>query len=233
MKITPIEIRQKEFEKAFRGYEKDEVDAFLVSLSQEWEKILDENKEIRRRLEATEKEVSKLREVENSLFKALKTAEDTGTNVIEQANKSAELHLREAQIKAEAIMSDTKHKAKAILEDAEQKSREVFDQLQDEIKQVEREYNYIENQRDNLLADVKSLVNDVMEKISRHTSKSNTQEVYQKFKELRNIGAEKKNQTFREEPVEPINQKNAEEIKPQSSETNNEKPGEGSFFDKL
>jgi len=36
MNITPIEIRKKEFEKAFRGYEKEEVDAFLQALSQEW-----------------------------------------------------------------------------------------------------------------------------------------------------------------------------------------------------
>ena len=45
MKITPIEIRQKVFEKKLRGYDKDEVQAFLQSLSNEWERVLDENKE--------------------------------------------------------------------------------------------------------------------------------------------------------------------------------------------
>ena len=44
MKITPLEIRQKTFEKVFRGYEKDEVNAYLQSLSMEWERMLDENK---------------------------------------------------------------------------------------------------------------------------------------------------------------------------------------------
>ena len=39
MKITPIEIRQKTFEKVFRGYDKEEVQAFLQSLSQEWERL--------------------------------------------------------------------------------------------------------------------------------------------------------------------------------------------------
>ncbi|HEY0743715.1 MAG TPA: DivIVA domain-containing protein, partial [Chryseosolibacter sp.] len=74
MKITPLEIRQKTFEKNFRGYEKDEVHAFLLTLSQEWERLMDENKELRIKLETTEREVSKLREVESSLFKTLKTA---------------------------------------------------------------------------------------------------------------------------------------------------------------
>ena len=60
MRITPLDIRQKTFEKNFRGYEKDEVNAFLLSLSQEWERIVDENKELRIKLESTEREVTKL-----------------------------------------------------------------------------------------------------------------------------------------------------------------------------
>ena len=91
MKITPLEIRQKTFERTLRGYDKDEVNAFLLSLSQEWERMNDETKEARLKLEASEREVSKLREVETSLFKTLKTAEDTGANVVDQAKKSAVL----------------------------------------------------------------------------------------------------------------------------------------------
>jgi len=50
MKITPLEIRQKEFEKKLRGYDKEEVNAFLESLSKEWERVLDENKEYKIKL---------------------------------------------------------------------------------------------------------------------------------------------------------------------------------------
>ena len=56
MKITPLEIRQKSFERNFRGYDKEEVDAFLASLSQEWERISEEHKESRYKLELAEKE---------------------------------------------------------------------------------------------------------------------------------------------------------------------------------
>ena len=68
MKITPLEIRQKSFEKVFRGYDKDEVAAFLQTLSQEWERIMDEQKELRYKLEATREEIQKLREVEKFSF---------------------------------------------------------------------------------------------------------------------------------------------------------------------
>src|SRR5690606_6558278 len=111
MRITPLEIRQKTFERNLRGYEREEVHAFLLTLSQEWERIVDENKELRFKYESTEKEIQKLREVESSLYKALKTAEDTGANVIEQARKAASLHLQESQLKAEQMIYESKEKA--------------------------------------------------------------------------------------------------------------------------
>ena len=90
MRITPLEIRQKSFERQLRGYDKDEVTAFLMTLSQEWERLQDEVKEYKIKLESSEREVGKLREVESSLYKTLKTAEDTGASVIDQAKKAAE-----------------------------------------------------------------------------------------------------------------------------------------------
>src|SRR5258708_13719034 len=126
MKITPLEIRQKTFERTLRGYDKDEVNAFLLSLSQEWERMNDETKELKLKLEASEREVAKLREVETSLFKTLKTAEDTGANVVDQARKAAELHLREAQISAEALVNKAKVKAKNAIEEAEVMSKQLL-----------------------------------------------------------------------------------------------------------
>ena len=55
MNITPLEIRQKVFEKKLRGYDRDEVAAFLNSLSIEWEKLNDQAKELQYKLTASEK----------------------------------------------------------------------------------------------------------------------------------------------------------------------------------
>jgi cell division initiation protein len=167
MRITPLEIRQKNFEKKLRGYDKDEVSAFLLSLSNEWERVIDENKEYKIKLEQTEKEVQKLREVENSLFKTLKTAEDTGANLIDQANKAAELHLKESHMNAEAILNEAKGKAKSIIEDAELKAKELIVEMQEAIKDLEENYRTIENQRDNMVMELKNIANDVLERIQR------------------------------------------------------------------
>ena len=104
-KITPLEIRQKTFEQKFRGYDKEEVDAFLQALGYEWERMYSEFRETKNKLEVAEKDVQKLREVESSLYKALKTAEDTSANMVDQANKTATLHLKEAQMDAEMLVN--------------------------------------------------------------------------------------------------------------------------------
>ncbi len=167
MKITPLEIRQKAFEKVLRGYDKDEVNAFLQTLSQEWERILDETKEARIKLEGAEREVSKLREVESSLFKTLKTAEDTGANVIEQANKTAELILRENQLNADALMSEAKTKARNTIEEAEMISRQLLDEMEERLKSMGQHYKTLELHRDNLLSDLKRLAGETMDRVER------------------------------------------------------------------
>lgn len=168
MNITPLEIRQKEFEKGFRGYDKEDVKAFMNSLSLEWERLNEQCKELKYKLEASEKEVQKLREVENSLFKTLKTAEDTGANMIEQATKTAELHMRETEMKADALMSEAKHRAKNIIEDAESKAREIIDDMEDEIRQLEQVFRSLDANKTALMSDLKVLAEDIMTKIGRH-----------------------------------------------------------------
>lgn len=167
MRITPIEIRQKTFEKNFRGYEKDEVNAFLLTLSQEWERISDENKELRIRLEATEREVTKLREVESSLYKTLKTAEDTGAHVIEQARVTAELHMKETQLKAEALMTEAKTKAKDTIEESDMRAKEIVEQMEDRLKVLVENYKKLETAREDLLADLKRFANDMLDRVER------------------------------------------------------------------
>jgi cell division initiation protein len=167
MKITPLEIRQKTFERTLRGYDKDEVNAFLLNLSQEWERMQDEVKDMKSKFEHAEREVVKLREVENTLYRTLKTAEDTGANVIDQANKSAELLLRESQIKSESMVNEAKTKARNIIEEAEQTTRGLVEELEDKLRGLADQYKTMELHRDNLLADLKRFASETMDRVER------------------------------------------------------------------
>lgn len=167
MKITPLEIRQKTFEKKLRGYDKDEVVAFLISLSQEWEYVQDQLKELKIKFQNAENEIKQLREVENSLFKTLKTAEDTGANMIDQATKTAELHLRETQMNADALLNEAKSKARAAIEEADVRARQILDKMEGEFQTLTIEYKGLENLRDIIISELRNLSNDTLQKVEK------------------------------------------------------------------
>lgn len=210
MKITPLEIRQKEFEKKLRGYDKDEVQAFLLSLSNEWERVLDEQKELKMKLAHAEKEVQKLRDVESSLFKTLKTAEDTGASLVDQANRAAELHLRETQMKAESMMNESKQKARAIIEKAEQEAKEIINEVQEGVKELDLNYKTIENHRDNLIKDLMNLANDIVERVQRTDKQKSNFKLQDQIKRVRDFARESERRINEEhlevetKPLEPI-----------------------------
>jgi cell division initiation protein len=172
MKITPLEIRQKTFEKVFRGYDKDEVSAFLTSLSQEWERLLDEYKEQNIRIQNLEKEVNKLREVESSLFKTLKTAEDTGANLIEQAKKETELKIKESSIKSDEILSDARERAKKLMYNAETKTRQILEEMLDRVKALENQYNQLYDIREKLIGQIRKYSEEVADQVNKFEKKS-------------------------------------------------------------
>ncbi|MEO0640358.1 MAG: DivIVA domain-containing protein, partial [Bacteroidota bacterium] len=81
--ITPIEIRQQSFKRALRGYDKDEVDAFLLALSQEWEHQLEAYRSLKEELEKTQSKYNTLKEVEDILHKTLMQAEQSSRDALE------------------------------------------------------------------------------------------------------------------------------------------------------
>ena len=165
MKITPLDIRQKTFEKHFRGYDKDEVTSFLTLMSQEWEKMNEEKKMLQMKFEQSEKEASKLREVEESLFKTLKTAEDTGASIIEQANKTAELILKEAQMNAESLNSESRNKARNMVDQAESQAKNIMEDLKEDINVLVDNYEKLLSQRESLLKSLKKTAAETLENV--------------------------------------------------------------------
>ncbi|GGG32120.1 DivIVA domain-containing protein [Hymenobacter glacieicola] len=167
MKITALDIRQKTFEKAFRGLDKDEVQAFLLTLSQQWERMGDENRELRLKLDHATQEVQKMREVETSLYRTLKTAEDTGNSITEQAQRDAQLRIREAQLQAEQLLADARQKSRAVVEDAYQQAERTVAEMQKEVSGLGQECQRLESLLDGLTRDLHTLASDALDKVEK------------------------------------------------------------------
>ena len=167
MKLTALDIRQKTFEKSFRGIDKDEVQAFLTTISQQWERLGDENRELRLKLEHAQHDVQKMREVESSLYRTLKTAEDTGNNITEQAQREADLRLREAQFQAEQLLTEARDRARSIVDSAYQQSEKTLAEMQREVSGLGQECQRLEQQLDTLVRDLHHLASDALEKVDK------------------------------------------------------------------
>jgi cell division initiation protein len=203
MKITPLEIRQKSFEKIFRGYDKDEVNAFLQILSEEWEKMQSEKRELSIKLEGAEREISKLREVETSLYKTLKTAEDTGASMIEQANKAAILKLRETELTTDNLLRDARNKANTIVDSAEKRARDIITKMLTEIQSLETNFNAALSLKENLIADLTNLSSSTLERAQKFKKQKDKLDIEKYIKEARefaeNYDPKKIGQTAKEE----------------------------------
>jgi len=65
--ITPLEIQNKEFKKAMRGYKEDEVDVFLDQVMIDYEKLYKENMELKEKLELAHHQMDKYKDIEETL----------------------------------------------------------------------------------------------------------------------------------------------------------------------
>jgi len=102
--ITAMEIRNQQFKKAFRGYEKNEVKSFIMQLAQDYENLYSENSQLREQIQRIEFELEKYRKMEetmnNSLILAQQTAEDLKSN----ARKEADLILEQSKNRIAEIL---------------------------------------------------------------------------------------------------------------------------------
>jgi cell division initiation protein len=111
MKLSPLLIKRQEFEKSMRGYNVDEVKAFLDKISSEMEDLINENESLDQEVESLNKKVAELQKIEKSLEDTLVKANETSVQELESAKKQSSLIIKEAEIKASQIVQNAEDTA--------------------------------------------------------------------------------------------------------------------------
>lgn len=109
--ITPLEVQNKDFGKTLNGYNKHEVDEFMVEVSQKLELSLIEEENSKKRLKDLEGQLEKFLSIETSLKGALIIAEETSRGVKKNADEKAKLVIMDAEINAKKIIDDANNEA--------------------------------------------------------------------------------------------------------------------------
>jgi cell division initiation protein len=167
MRITPIEIRQHTFDKSFRGYDTESVEAFLLSLSQEWERVGEEVRQSKQKIETAEREIAKMKEVETGLFKTIKVAEEAKEQMNSKAFIEAENIKTKAREEAEEILNEARKKANMMVSDAENKAKFLIEEANNELKNYERDFKSMERYKEFLVVELKRFANETLEKVSK------------------------------------------------------------------
>ncbi|HYA26930.1 MAG TPA: DivIVA domain-containing protein [Thermodesulfovibrionales bacterium] len=117
MRITPLDIQQKQFPMKFRGFDVEEVYAFLEVVREEMEDLLRENASLKEQVHRAENQIKDYKDMETTLRETLMTAQQMVEEYKTNARKEAELLIREAEIKADSVMKEAQEKVVKIHED--------------------------------------------------------------------------------------------------------------------
>ncbi len=107
MKLTPLDIRHKEFKRGMRGYVDEEVDEFLDQIADEFERLFKENIDLGERIENLEEQVGRFRRIEETLQKTLISAQQSAEELKQNATKEGQLILRDAELKARQMVNES------------------------------------------------------------------------------------------------------------------------------
>lgn len=103
--LTPLEIQKQTFSRAIKGYNPDEVRAYLHLVAEEIERLVRENDRYAREVavlrEDLEDHSNRERILKDTLLSAQKVAEDLTTN----ARKEAELIVKDAELLSERLIA--------------------------------------------------------------------------------------------------------------------------------
>lgn len=117
MRITPLDIQQKQFPMKFRGFDVEEVYAFLEVIREEMEDLLRENATLKETVQRLEDQIKEYRDMETTLRETLLTAQQMVEDYKTNARKEAELVVKEAELKADTVLKEAQEKVIKIHED--------------------------------------------------------------------------------------------------------------------
>jgi cell division initiation protein len=117
MRITPLDIQQKQFPMKFRGFDIEEVYAFLEVVREEMQDLLRENANLKENVQRLESQIKEYRDMETTLRETLLTAQQMVEDYKTNARKEAELIVKESELRADALIKDAQEKVIKIHED--------------------------------------------------------------------------------------------------------------------
>jgi cell division initiation protein len=104
MAVTPLDVRQAKFNTSMRGYDRQEVSAFLAEAAEGYDQALRENERLRQEVARLEGSLSQFKDLEGSLKNTLVSAQKLADDLRENAQQESGRIIRDAEARADVIV---------------------------------------------------------------------------------------------------------------------------------
>jgi len=152
MNVTPLDLRQHQFRTTMRGFDRDEVTAFLAEAADDYADAIREAERLRQEVARLEGLVNEHREHERNLRNTLMTAQRLADEISDNAHQQAA-----------TIVKDAESRASLILEKAQAR----YEDVQREIDGLRLKRREVENSVESVIASLKNTIEFVREQDAR------------------------------------------------------------------
>lgn len=206
MKITAMEITNKEFKRTIRGYSPDEVDEFLDRIAEDYENLYKENSTLKEKISGIEDKIEHYNKMESTIQNTLLLAQNAAEQARENAKKESDLIVKNANDAAQRIIDKAHSDVIQITDEFERIKQEFckfrtkfrsfmesqLDMFDDMEKDLIKNYNigYEANENLNLDLNVKEIEmasNEVVSIIKQEEKSVSKAEVFTDNNELEEI----------------------------------------------
>lgn len=145
MILTPQDIQSQQFHVRFRGFDVEEVDAFLERVAEDFLTLVQENKQLHEKIEALTQDIRGYHGQEKTFQSAIITAQ-----------KIAEEMTRKSRLEADELLAQTR-----------QEVQKMQDQANDEVFLLEKEIDRLKNFKGKIQDDMRELLHSYLKLVDQ------------------------------------------------------------------
>jgi cell division initiation protein len=115
--ITPLDIQNKVFTRAVRGYKEEDVDGFLDLLTVDYERVIDDNESLRKQVSDMTLKLEQYKTTEGTVIETLEAAKALMNDISASAEKRAEIMVKNAELDAELLQRQARESVERLKEE--------------------------------------------------------------------------------------------------------------------
>ena len=135
MKLTPLDIQQRQFKIRFRGFDVREVDTFLEQTADAIESLRSEIERLQAEIRRLKLECQAYQEREETFKRAMLNSQTVLEQMKQNAQKAAELVVAEAEVKADKMLNRAHNRLAQLHEDIAELKRQRM-QIEVQIRSI-------------------------------------------------------------------------------------------------